>query len=372
MVIHLRTAIRTIQKSRQGICFTPSVNASRCLAELLGKLPRFLIHDSFVGVLKDQPFLLRNLDCCSVLIGLLMSTEVDGMPHILGLGKNLSNDIATPIIRIGKFFFAFPYTLVLLAEIHGRGFHLIIKKDSGNVIGTFALDGQLEDTANDRRRFFINMPSVLIPRQLLIAIDGRVSGWLTRFAFDANGGALLATQISQIPLVHYVEERSELIAVLIVAVHSVGNGNEVNAVLTEHHLSVKARLQIISADSAHILYQDVSHLSGFNIRYQLLPRRSVKVSSTPTVVGVVLDIGVSSLCRIAFEVLFLIHDRITIANLVIVTGKSLVQCRNLIGILSHSLFHAHTALLSDCRLICGDSIIPQISDFSMGKSNVSI
>ena len=40
------------------------------------------------------------------------------------------------------------------------------------------------------------------------------------------------------------------------------------------------------------------------------------------------------------------------------------ECCNFIEILSHSLFCAHhDALLSDCRLICGDSIISHFSPF---------
>ena len=128
--------------------------------------------------------------------------------------------------------------------------------------------------------------------------------------------------------------------------------------LTEEHFRVKAGLQIISANSAHVFYDHMDNLTGFNICFQLLPCGTIEIAATPTVIGIVLDIGVASLLGIAFEVFFLIDNAIAIANLVIVTGKSLVQCRNFIGILSHSLFHAHhDALLSDCRLICGAFII---------------
>mgnify|MGYP002508218839 CR=1 FL=1 len=65
--------------------------------------------------------------------------------------------------------------------------------------------------------------------------------------------------------------------------------------------------------------------------------------------GKVAHVIVKDMSRIgrAFEVFFLIDNAVAIANLVIVTGKSLVQCRNFIGILSHSLFHAHHDALDD-------------------------
>lgn len=56
-----------------------------------------------------------------------------------------------------------------------------------------------------------------------------------------------------------------------------------NAVLTEHDLGVKACLQIISADSAHVLYDHMGNLTGFNICDKLLPRRAFKIAATPTV-----------------------------------------------------------------------------------------
>lgn len=100
--------VSTEQKSSQRIGFAQSVVPPWCLAELLCKLPHFLIYNRFVGVLKNQPVLLRIHNRIFVLVGLLVRTEVDRMPHIFGLGENLSNDITTPVIRVGKFLFAFP------------------------------------------------------------------------------------------------------------------------------------------------------------------------------------------------------------------------------------------------------------------------
>ena len=101
-------------------------------------------------------------------------------------------------------------------------------------------------------------------------------------------------------------------------------------------------------EGAPELYSIMGDLTGFNICLQLLPCGTIEIAATPTVIGIVLDVRVASLLGIAFEVFFLIDNAVAIANLVIITGKSLVQCRNFIGILSHSLFHAHhDALLSD-------------------------
>jgi len=69
------------------------------------------------------------------------------MPHIFGLGENLTNDITTPVIRVGKFLFAFPNATPLLCGVDRRSFHLIVIEDTGDVIGTVSFDGQPEKTA---------------------------------------------------------------------------------------------------------------------------------------------------------------------------------------------------------------------------------
>ena len=179
LVIHLCPAIGTEQKSGQRIGFAQRIMASRRFAELLRKLPRFLIHDGFVGVLKDQPVLLGIHYCVFVLVGLLMRTEVDRMPHIFRLGKNLPDDIAAPVIRVGEFLFAFPNALVLLAEVNSGRFHFIVIEDTGNVIRAFALNGQPEYPADNLCCFLVDIPTVLISRHFLVTVDGAVSGWLT-------------------------------------------------------------------------------------------------------------------------------------------------------------------------------------------------
>ena len=75
---------------------------------------------------EEKKKLVKKLIASVVGIALLVGAEVYRMPHIFGLGKDLTDNKATPVIRVGKFLFAFPYALVLLTEIHSRGFHLVL------------------------------------------------------------------------------------------------------------------------------------------------------------------------------------------------------------------------------------------------------
>ena len=359
MVIHFFTAIGAVQKSGQWIGIPEGANALRCFAELLRKLPCLLIYNGLMGVLKDQPVLFGILNGTFILVELLMETKIDRMPHILRLGEDLSHNIAAPVIGIGKFLFAFPDALALLAEVHGRRFHLILKENTGDIVGAFALNGQSENAPHHGGSFLVDQPMVFVLRVFLVAIDGAVGGGLAGFSLDADGGFLLAAQVAQIPLVHDVEEGGKFIAVLIIAVHAVGDSNKVDAVLPEKHLRVKAGLQIVTPRPAHILDDHMGNLARFNVCNELFPCRTLKIAAAPAVVRIVPAVGVASLLGIAFEVFFLIHDGIAIPGVVIVAGQPLIESGNF----AFSLFHAHDALLSDCRLICGASIIPQVPLF---------
>ena len=354
MVIHLLAAVGAVQKAGQRIRFTQRVDALGRLAELLGKLPCFSVHNGLVGIFKDQPILLGIHYGVFIFIGLLVGAKIHRMPHILRLGEDLSHDIAAPVIGIGKFLFAFPDTLALLTEVHSRRFHLILKENTGNIVGSFALDGQSENAPHHGGSFLVDQPMVFVLRVFLVTVNGTVGGGLAGFSLDTDGGFLLAAQVTQIPLVHDVEEGGKFIAVLIVAVHAVGDGNKVDTVLPEEYLRVKSGLQIVTPRPAHILDDHMGNLARLNICDELLPCRALEIAAAPTVVRIVSAVGVTFLLGVAFEVFFLIHDGVTIPGVVIVAGQPLIESGNF----AFSLFHAHDALLSDCRLICGASIIP--------------
>ena len=100
VVIHLLAAVGAVQKAGQRIRFPQRVDALGRLAELLGKLPCFSVHNGLVGIFKDQPILLGLHYGVFIFIGLLVGAKIHRMPHILRLGENLPHDIAAPVIGI--------------------------------------------------------------------------------------------------------------------------------------------------------------------------------------------------------------------------------------------------------------------------------
>ena len=73
-----------------------------------------------------------------------------------------------------------------------------------------------------------------------------------------------------IPLVHYVEERGEVVILWFVAVHAVIDCDKAYLLLGEQNLGIKADLKIVSAETAHILDDNRADFSRLRL-LQALP-----------------------------------------------------------------------------------------------------
>ena len=112
----------------------------------------------------------------------------------------------------------------------------------------------------------------------------------------------------------------------------------------------------------------MGHLSRLNVRHKALPCGTVKVAAGPPIVCVVDDIGVATLCCIAFEITFLVQNGVRVAREVIVTGQALIERSDFF---LPSVCLPYQALLSDGRLICGSSIIPHSDWFASPSLRIS-
>ena len=245
MIIQLCAAVGAVEKPGQGIGLADGIVAAGRLSQLLGKLPGFFIHDSLVGVFKNQP-VLRSVDNSPlVLVGFLVSAEVDRMPHILRLGEDLPHREAIPAIRPGNVLSAFPNAPALSGEIDGGCFDFFLTEHRGNFIGAVALNGKLKNTPHNSRRFLVDQPVVFVVGVFPVAVDGAVGGGLARLTLDPDGSSLLAAQIPQIPFRHDVDERRKLTGIGAGAVDAVADGDETHSKFSEKDLCVLLlRIQI--------------------------------------------------------------------------------------------------------------------------------
>ena len=98
--IHLAAAIGTIEQAREGSCFAPAVRvASDIPTDFLHKVKGLLVNDRLMGILKNRPFVLRDIMAFLVL-EVLSGLEIDGVSQIFTLFKNVADGGRTPAVRM--------------------------------------------------------------------------------------------------------------------------------------------------------------------------------------------------------------------------------------------------------------------------------
>ena len=96
--------------------------------------------------------------------------------------------------------------------------------------------------------------------------------------------AYFVASVLGIPLVHYVEERGEVVILRFVAVHAVIDCNKAYLLLGEQNLGIKADLKIVSAETAHILDDNCADFPGFGFCKHCLKSGTVEVTPCATVI----------------------------------------------------------------------------------------
>ena len=87
--IHLAATICTIEQACEGSCFAPAVWITPYIAaDFLHQIKGLLVDNGFMGILKDRPFVLRNIVAFLVL-KVLAGLEIDGVPQILSFFQNV-------------------------------------------------------------------------------------------------------------------------------------------------------------------------------------------------------------------------------------------------------------------------------------------
>ena len=96
--------------------------------------------------------------------------------------------------------------------------------------------------------------------------------------------AYFVTSVLGIPLVHYVEERGEVVILRLVTVHAVIDCNKAYLLLGEQNLGIKADLKIVSAETAHILDDNCADFPGFGFCKHCLKSGTIEVTPCATVI----------------------------------------------------------------------------------------
>ena len=106
--VHLLTTVSAVTDTRKWIDFLMFCWSALMFAKLLHQVKLFLRYDRLMGILKDEPFFLRITDSLFDLVGLLASTEVDGVSAILRLVENPRYSSTIPAFKVGIFVYRIP------------------------------------------------------------------------------------------------------------------------------------------------------------------------------------------------------------------------------------------------------------------------
>ena len=117
------------------------------------------------------------------------------------------------------------------------------------------------------------------------SLESSFSFAVTVSAFsNASCSAYFVAGVLGIPLVHYVEERGEVVILWFVAVHAVIDCDKAYLLLGEQNLGIKADLKIVSAETAHILDDNRTDFPGFGFCKHCLKSGTVEVTPCVTVI----------------------------------------------------------------------------------------
>ena len=117
------------------------------------------------------------------------------------------------------------------------------------------------------------------------SLESSFSFAVTVSAFSTvSCSAYFVAGVLGIPLVHYVEERGEVVILRLVTGHAVIDCNKAYLLLGEQNLGIKADLKIVSAETAHILDDNRADFPGFGFCKHCLKSGTIEVTPCVTVI----------------------------------------------------------------------------------------
>ena len=203
--------------------------------------------------------------------------------------------------------------------MNSRTFYFCVLQLLGNLRWAIALHAPCENLADNGCGFIIDNPMLLwIVRVFHVAV-GWVSGQiLSSFTFLLHNGTDFLTAVLDVKFVDDIQKRRKIVVLLIGAVHTAVYSDETDIVFGEKHLSIDTNLQIVSADTTHILGKNDTNFIILHQFNHSFPIGSVEVSSGVPIIHEKLDI---------LETLFIcvfLENRLLIDNAVAITCQFIV------------------------------------------------
>lgn len=145
------------------------------------------------------------------------------------------------------------------------------------------------------------------------------------FAFCFEHRTDLLTGVLGIEFIENIDERSKIAVLLICAVHAVVDGNKADICAGKSHLGVVAHLEVVSSQSAHVLYNDRTDFALVHKCNKTLPVRAVEVRTAVPIVYEKHRVAEAVIISELSKDSFLVKNGIAITLEFIVTGETAIQ-----------------------------------------------
>ena len=158
--------------------------------------------------------------------------------------------------------------------------------------------------------FFIDQQMVFIFWIMLIPIRNCTTASLARFHSGLKNSFDFLACVLCIPFIHDIQKWCKIIIRWCCTVNTIVDCNETDIFLWKQYFCIISDFQIISSQSAHILYTNGINQSCFHISNHFLKSRTVKGNSAESIICIVPDIRQSLCLCIFFQIILLIRDTV--------------------------------------------------------------
>ena len=278
-IVKLRFAIGTEHLAGEQTHFARSGRSALTLTNFLNCFEQFLAYNRRVCVLENQLLLGRILNTLFALVVLGCSFEIDRVTKIFHSFQDTCDGFLIPIERVALI--KFSVTLCIIC----RGDQYFLRSQAfGDLERTEAVSTKIKYLSNNDGSRLINQPFVFIFFVFDIAKWWICCQMLSAFALHLKGRLDLLCRISRVELVAEVADRCHVELGLHSRIDVIVYGNKSNVVFGKHDVGIHSDLQIVSAETGHILDDDRSDLAVFNHFLHFTKSRAVKGCSRISVV----------------------------------------------------------------------------------------
>ena len=174
----------------------------------------------------------------------------------------------------------------------------------------YCLGGYIKDLPDHCSRLRIDKECLLIRRIDPVSVGNCAAAPQTVLHTVPENSLNLLAGVSGVPFIHDIEKWHKLILGRIITVNIVVDLNGSHALFRKHNLAIESDLQIVSADTGHILDAYGFYVPCLDFIQKSLKARAVKIRARIAVICEMADAPETVSFRVIFQIFLLIGDRV--------------------------------------------------------------